>query len=51
VLPEEVGKRYVLHPVQAAADAADPRPKAARHSARDGRFTIPPRTAVVYVIE
>ncbi len=51
VLPEEVGKRYVLHPVQAAADAADTRPKAARHSPRDGRFTIPPRTAVVYVIE
>ncbi len=51
VLPEEVGKRYVLHPVQVAADAADTRPKAARHSARDGRFTIPPRTAVVYVIE
>lgn len=51
VLPEEAGKRYVLHPVQAAAGAADTRPKEARHSRRDGRFTIPPRTAVVYVIE
>jgi pullulanase/glycogen debranching enzyme len=50
-LPEEAGKRYVLHPVQAAAGAADTRPKEARHSRRDGRFTIPPRTAVVYVIE
>jgi pullulanase/glycogen debranching enzyme len=50
VLPEDAGKRYVLHPVQAAADAADTRPKAARHSPREGRFTIPPRTAVVFVI-
>jgi pullulanase-type alpha-1,6-glucosidase len=51
VVPEEAGKSYVLHPVQRAAQAADARPKAARHSPRDGRFTIPPRTAVVYVIE
>lgn len=51
-LPEERGKRYVLHPVQAAASAADPRPREqARYLARSGRFTIPPRTVVVWVIE
>ncbi len=50
-LPEEAGKTYILHPVQRAATAADPRPKAARHAPRDGTFTIPPRTAVVFVIE
>ncbi len=51
VLPEEAGKAYALHPVQRAADATDPRPREARHDQASGRFTIPPRTAVVYVIE
>ena len=51
VLPEEVGKTYALHPVHRAVSAADDRPAAARHDPRDGRFTIPPRTAVVFVIE
>ena len=50
-LPEEAGKAYVLHPVQRAAQAIDDRPKAARYAAGSGRFTIPARTAVVYVIE
>jgi pullulanase len=50
-LPEERGKPYALHPVQRAATAADDRPKAARHDAREGRFTIPARSAVVYVVE
>lgn len=51
VLPEETRKAYVLHPAQRAADAADTRPREARYDPASGRFTIPPRTAVVYVIE
>ena len=51
VLPEEARKAYVLHPVQRAADAADTRPREARYDPASGRFTIPPRSAVVYVIE
>ena len=51
VLPEETRKAYVLHPVQRAADATDTRPREARYDPASGRFTIPPRTAVVYVIE
>ncbi len=50
-LPEEAGKAYVLHPVQRAPDATDTRPREARYDPASGRFTIPPRTAVVYVIE
>ena len=51
VLPEEMGKAYVLHPVQAAADATDARAKQARYVAGQGRFDVPGRTAVVFVIE
>ncbi|MDR7099973.1 pullulanase/glycogen debranching enzyme [Lysobacter niabensis] len=51
VLPEEAGKRYVLHPVQRAASAADRRAADARFDAREGRFVVPPRTAVVFVVE
>ncbi|MFC0676498.1 alpha-1,6-glucosidase domain-containing protein [Lysobacter korlensis] len=52
VLPSEAGKRYVLHPVQRDANAADARPREqARFDSRSGRFSVPPRTAVVYVIE
>ena len=51
LLPEEAGKPYVLHPVQAAKEAADSRAKQARYVASDGRFTVPGRTAVVFVIE
>jgi pullulanase-type alpha-1,6-glucosidase len=50
VLPEEIGKRYVLHPVQAAAAAADARVREASFDARDGRFVVPGRSAVVFVI-
>jgi pullulanase-type alpha-1,6-glucosidase len=47
----EKGKAYVLHPVQAAAAAADPRPAAdAAYAPDTGTFTVPPRTAVVYVV-
>lgn len=50
-LPSQRGKRYVLHPVQAAPDAADPRPRDAAYDAATGRFTLPARTAVVFVVE
>ncbi|NUS39107.1 MAG: DUF3372 domain-containing protein, partial [Lysobacter sp.] len=51
VLPDERGKPYRLHPVQRDA-AADPRPRGqARVDAGNGRYTVPPRSAVVYVIE
>ena len=50
-LPEEAGKAYVLHPVQAAASAADMRAKQAVYVASDGEFTVPGRTAVVFVVE
>lgn len=47
----EKGKAYVLHPVQAAAGAADPRPRTeAAYDAATGRFTLPARSAVVYVV-
>ncbi|TXI51599.1 MAG: DUF3372 domain-containing protein [Lysobacter sp.] len=50
-LPEERGKAYALHPVLASPNAADPRAKSARYRSAEGRFEIPARTAVVYVIE
>lgn len=43
---------YVLHPLQRAAAASDARPReAARFDRAGGRFTIPPRSAVVFVVE
>ncbi len=50
-MPEERGKRYRLHPVQRAAEATDKRAQQARHQTDLGRFTIPARSAVVYVVE
>jgi pullulanase len=50
-IPAESGKRYHLHPVHRAFDAADRRPAAgARYDRATGAFTIPPRTAVVFVV-
>jgi pullulanase len=50
-LREEKGKTYALHPVQRAPDAADTRPmREAHYDVRSGRFTIPARSAVVYVV-
>ncbi|MBN8482314.1 MAG: DUF3372 domain-containing protein, partial [Xanthomonadales bacterium] len=41
-----------LHPVQAAADAADARPREqARFDRSSGTFRIPPRSVVVYVVD
>lgn len=50
-VPSTVAHAWVLHPVQRAGDAADRR--AASDAAFDpaqGRFTVPGRTAVVYVL-
>ena len=49
-LPEEAGKAYALHPVHLAADAADRRAAQAVFDRAAGRFTLPPRTAVVFVV-
>ncbi len=49
-LPALKGKSWALHPVQAAAAAADGRAKAAAVEAASGRFEVPPRTAVVFVV-
>ncbi|WP_411832273.1 alpha-1,6-glucosidase domain-containing protein [Pseudoxanthomonas mexicana] len=51
-LDGHAGKRYVLHPVHRTAGAADARPREqARYDAADGSFSVPARTAVVYVVE
>jgi pullulanase/glycogen debranching enzyme len=48
----ERGKDYVLHPVQRAAGAADRRAaQDSRYEPASGQFTVPPRTAVVFVLE
>jgi hypothetical protein len=44
------GKPFVLHPVQADANAADKRPAQAVCTKASGRFTLPARTAVVFVV-
>jgi pullulanase/glycogen debranching enzyme len=43
------GKRMRLHPVHLAPGAADKRPATARYDSAAGTFSIPPRTAVVFV--
>ncbi len=51
-LPSEAGKPYQLHPVQRSKSAADSRPlRDGRLDNATGSFTIPPRTALVYVLE
>ncbi len=49
-IPAEVGKQYRLHPVHTAYVAADRRAAAATYDRNSGRFTLPPRTAVVFVV-
>jgi pullulanase/glycogen debranching enzyme len=52
VLPSERGKAYRLHPVQASAQAADQRArKEAAYAPGAGSFTLPERSAVVYVVD
>ncbi len=50
-LPQEAGKAYRLHPVHTAQDTADQRPASAQFDSATGRFTLPARTALVYVIQ
>jgi pullulanase/glycogen debranching enzyme len=50
LLPAQAGKRWVLHPVQRAATAADKRARQATVTDA-GVFGVPPRTAVVWVLE
>src|SRR5690606_8973711 len=45
------GKRLVLHPVHMDANAADKRATQASFDSTSGSFTVPPRTAVVFVAE
>ena len=48
----ERGKPYVLHPVHRASGATDRRAaEQASYDAASGRFTVPARTAVVFVVE
>jgi pullulanase/glycogen debranching enzyme len=48
----ERGKRYVLHPVHRAPAAADRwAADEAHYDPQAGRFTVPARTAVVFVVE
>jgi pullulanase/glycogen debranching enzyme len=49
-IPAEAGKAYRLHPVHTAVDAADRRAAQATYESANGRFTLPPRTAVVFVV-
>src|SRR5690606_13711382 len=49
-VPAESGKAYRLHPVHRDRDAADRRAAAARYDASSGRFHVPARTAVVFVV-
>ena len=49
--PSEAHQAYVLHPVQHAKNAADKRVLESRFEAASGAFTLPARTAVVYVVE
>jgi pullulanase/glycogen debranching enzyme len=51
-LAELKGRPFVLHPVHRAPDAADPRPlRLSRWDAAAGTLRMPPRTALVYVLE
>lgn len=45
------GRPFVLHPVHRAPEAADARAREARFDARTGEAKVPPRTAVVFVVE
>ena len=50
LLPEMKGRRWQLHPVHVAANAADVRPaREARWDSSTGSLQVPPRTALVYV--
>ncbi|GGY74152.1 pullulanase-type alpha-1,6-glucosidase [Pseudoduganella plicata] len=48
-VPQEARRPYALHPVQRAANAGDPRAAQAQYDRDTGTFTVPARTAVVFV--
>jgi len=50
LVPGEIGQAYRLHPMQAAKDAADARAKLAQFDPLTGLFSVPARTAVVFVV-
>ena len=50
ILAEDAGKPWRLHPVHSASDAADRRARQATVETATGRFVLPPRTAVVFVV-
>ncbi|UGQ45374.1 alpha-1,6-glucosidase domain-containing protein [Massilia endophytica] len=49
IIPADTGMAYRLHPVHSSKEAADKRAASARYDSATGRFTVPPRTAVVFV--
>jgi pullulanase/glycogen debranching enzyme len=50
-LPTLAGRAWQLHPVHLRDGAADPRPReAAAVDVEAGRFSVPPRTALVWVV-
>ena len=49
--PTEAGQRYTLHPVQQAAITKDARLADAKFDDERAEFSVPARTALVYVIE
>ena len=50
-LPSEAGLGYQLHPVHLRPDAADQRPALqAQYDTASGKFSLPARTALVFVL-
>jgi pullulanase len=49
IIPEESNKSYSLHPVHLDSQAADKRPAQSASYQSNGKFTIPARTALVFV--
>jgi pullulanase len=49
-IPAQAGKSYRLHPVHRAVNAADRRAAQATYNPDSGSFTLPARTAVVFVV-
>jgi pullulanase len=51
IAPSEIGMRYALHPVQQASIAIDARLAGAKFDNKRAEFSVPARTALVYVVE
>jgi pullulanase len=49
IIPEQSNQSYVLHPVHLDTNAADKRPAQSARYQSNGAFTIPARTALVFV--